>query len=93
MLGTLIQGTTIYTHSLSQFMVGRFLLGFGAQLATCGGPIYVAEMAHPAYRGVVTGLYNTFWYAATHTITTRLTKNHLAGGPERSPQAEPYADL
>lgn len=28
MLGTLIQGTTVYTHSLSQFMAGRFLLGF-----------------------------------------------------------------
>ena len=61
MIGTSIQGTTIYTHSLSQFMIGRFSLGFGAQLATCGGPIYVVEMSHPAHRGVVTGLYNTFW--------------------------------
>lgn len=61
MIGTSIQGTTIYTHSLSQFMIGRFFLGFGAQLAICGGPIYVVEMSHPAYRGVVTGLYNTFW--------------------------------
>lgn len=61
MTGTSIQGTTIYTHSFSQFMIGRFFLGFGAQLATCGGPVYVVEMCHPAYRGVVTGLYNTFW--------------------------------
>ena len=60
-VGTLIQRTTAYSHSLPQFMIGRLFLGFGAQLATCGGPIYVVEMSHPAYRGVVTGLYNTFW--------------------------------
>lgn len=26
------------------------------------GPSYVAEMAHPAWRGTITGMYNTFWF-------------------------------
>ena len=61
-VGTTIQGTVVYTHSIKQFMAGRFFLGFGAQLAACGGAIYILELCHPAYRGVVTGLFQTFWY-------------------------------
>jgi sugar porter (SP) family MFS transporter len=64
-LGTIIQGTTSVTHSLGQFMGGRFLLGFGVSLAASAGPIYVVEVCHPAYRGVVTGLYNTFWFTGS----------------------------
>ena len=60
-IGTVIQGTTSFTASLGQFMAGRFLLGFGVSIAATAGPIYVAEISHPAHRGVVTGLYNTFW--------------------------------
>ena len=60
-VGTVIQGTTSATGSLGQFMAGRFLLGFGVSIAASAGPIYVVEMSHPAYRGVVTALYNTFW--------------------------------
>jgi len=26
------------------------------------GPSYVAEIAHPAYRGILTGIYNSFWF-------------------------------
>lgn len=59
--GTVIQGTTSYTGSVGQFMAGRFFLGFGVSLAASAGPIYVIEVCHPAYRGVVTALYNTFW--------------------------------
>jgi len=61
-VGTIIQGTTNYTESLGQFMAGRFILGFGVSIAASAGPIYVVEVCHPAYRGVVTGLYNTFWF-------------------------------
>jgi MFS family permease len=60
-VGTIIQGTTSYTGILGQFMAGRFLLGFGVSIAASAGPIYVVEISHPAYRGVVTALYNTFW--------------------------------
>ena len=60
-MGTAIQGTSAYTHSMRQFMIGRLFLGFGAQIAGAGGPIYLIELSHPAHRGVITALFNTFW--------------------------------
>ena len=63
--GTIIQGTTSLTGSLGQFMAGRFILGFGVSLAASAGPIYVIEVCHPAYRGVVGALYNTFWFTGS----------------------------
>lgn len=53
-VGTAIQGTS---HGSGQFMGGRFLLGFGVSLAASAGPMYVVEINHPAYRGVVGGKY------------------------------------
>lgn len=58
-VGTIIQGTS---HEASQFMGGRFLLGFGVSIAAAAGPMYVVEINHPAYRGVVGALYNTLWF-------------------------------
>ncbi|KFZ09077.1 hypothetical protein V501_05721 [Pseudogymnoascus sp. VKM F-4519 (FW-2642)] len=60
-IGVIIQGTCIATHSVGQFMGGRFLLGFGVGIIGSAGPTYVVEMSHPAHRGVTTGLYNVFW--------------------------------
>ena len=60
-IGTIIQGTTFRNASVGQFMGGRFLLGFGVSIAASAGPVYVVEVSHPAYRGVVTALYNCFW--------------------------------
>lgn len=48
-IGTSIQATAT---DLAQFMGGRFLLGFGVSIITSAGPSYVAEMAHPAWRGM-----------------------------------------
>ncbi|EOD52415.1 putative mfs lactose protein [Neofusicoccum parvum] len=58
-LGTAIQATSA---TLPAFMGGRFTLGFGVSICATAGPAYASEMAHPAYRGVLTGLFNTFWY-------------------------------
>ena len=74
-IGVTIQGITAYTHSLRQFMIGRFFLGFGAQIAACGGAIYVMEVCHPAYRDTITGLYNTCWYGAQRHPRDALAKN------------------
>ncbi|KAK6603402.1 hypothetical protein H4I96_06170 [Botrytis cinerea] len=41
---------------------GRFVLGFGAALASAAGPAYTVELAHPAYRGTMAGMYNNFWW-------------------------------
>lgn len=51
-IGTIIQGVG---NQQSQFMGGRFLLGFGVSLAAASGPMYVVEINHPAYRGRVGG--------------------------------------
>jgi len=58
-VGTCIQATA---RPLSQFMGGRFIVGFGVAITSSAGPAYVSEMAHPAYRGVMTGIYNCFWF-------------------------------
>ncbi|KAI9162823.1 lactose permease [Paramyrothecium foliicola] len=60
-LGVIVQVTCINTNNPDQFMVGRFFLGFGVQIAAAAGPIYVVEVAHPAHRGVLGGLYNVMW--------------------------------
>lgn len=58
-LGTCIQAPAI---NKGMFIGGRFILGFGVATCATAGPSYVAEMAHPAWRGTITGLYNTFWF-------------------------------
>ncbi len=58
-VGTAIQTTADTT---GQFMGGRFLLGMGAAIASAAGPTYTVELAHPAYRGVMAGMYNVFWW-------------------------------
>lgn len=64
-LGTLITGLTVTNASTGQFEGGRFLLGFGVSIAASAGPIYVVETVHPAFRGVVTGYCNTFWFVGS----------------------------
>lgn len=58
-VGTCVQATT---HTKSQFLGGRFVLGFGVSFCCVSAPCYVSEMAHPKWRGTLTGLYNTTWY-------------------------------
>jgi len=64
-LGTIVQTTTVTNHSLPQFLGGRFFLGFGISIAASAGPAYVVEIAHPLYRGTLTGLYNCFWFTGS----------------------------
>ncbi|KAI5467519.1 general substrate transporter [Mariannaea sp. PMI_226] len=61
-IGTIIQGTS---NGVSQFMGGRFLLGFGVSIAASAGPTYVVEINHPAFRGVVGAMYNTLWFSGS----------------------------
>lgn len=57
-------GTAIQTpaNSQGQFIGGRFVLGFGASIASAAGPAYTVELAHPSYRGFQAGMYNNFWW-------------------------------
>jgi MFS family permease len=60
-VGTIVQGVATSNEGVKQFMGGRFLLGFGVNLASAAGPMYVVEVSHPAYRGIVTAVFNCFW--------------------------------
>ncbi|TQV96349.1 sugar (and other) transporter [Cordyceps javanica] len=64
-VGTIVQGTAAGGGGggARAFMGGRFLLGFGVGLAASAGPMYVVEINHPAYRGVVGAVYNCLWLA------------------------------
>jgi len=58
-VGTAVQTTA---HHTGQFIGGRFILGFGASIASAAGPAYTVELAHPSYRGTMAGMYNNFWW-------------------------------
>ncbi|KAL2021390.1 hypothetical protein VTK56DRAFT_7255 [Thermocarpiscus australiensis] len=58
-VGTCVQAPSTSTR---QFLAGRFVLGFGVSFACVSAPCYVSEMAHPKWRGTLTGLYNCTWY-------------------------------
>jgi MFS family permease len=60
--GAIVMGTSGLNGNLGQFMGGRFLCGFGVTIASSAGPMYVIEVSHPAYRGIIGAFYNTWWY-------------------------------
>ncbi|KAK4890921.1 hypothetical protein LTR49_028705, partial [Elasticomyces elasticus] len=55
LVGTAVQTTA---HTIEQFIGGRFVLGFGASIASAAGPAFTVELAHPSYRGTMAGMYN-----------------------------------
>ncbi|KAL2877645.1 hypothetical protein SGCOL_007175 [Colletotrichum sp. CLE4] len=57
-VGTCIQATA---NHIPQFLGGRFVLGFGVSFCCVSAPTYVSELAHPKWRGTLTGLYNCMW--------------------------------
>ncbi|KAK0101389.1 hypothetical protein ONS95_006564 [Cadophora gregata] len=57
-IGTCVQATS---KAIPQFLGGRFLLGFGVSYCCIAAPTYVSEMAHPKWRGTLTGFYNCMW--------------------------------
>ncbi|KAK4144466.1 general substrate transporter [Dichotomopilus funicola] len=59
-----IVGTCVQAPSTTQgqFLAGRFVLGFGVSFCCVSAPCYVSELAHPRWRGTLTGLYNCTWY-------------------------------
>ncbi|KAM5343645.1 hypothetical protein ACJ41O_012182 [Fusarium nematophilum] len=57
-IGTCVQATS---RAMPQFMGGRFLLGFGVSYCCIAAPTYVSELAHPKWRGTLTGFYNCMW--------------------------------
>ncbi|KAK9412971.1 putative Major facilitator superfamily (MFS) profile domain-containing protein [Seiridium unicorne] len=57
-------GTAIQTpaQSMGWFIGGRAVLGLGAAIAQAAAPVYIVEVAHPSFRGIIGGMYNNFWW-------------------------------
>jgi sugar porter (SP) family MFS transporter len=58
-VGTCVQAPAI---NLGMFLGGRFILGLGQGIINVSAPTYVSEMAHPHWRGPMTGMLQTFYY-------------------------------
>ncbi|KAL6298721.1 general substrate transporter [Sparassis latifolia] len=62
---------------------GRVVLGLGAVIAQTAGPAYVVELAHPAYRGILTGLYQACFFSGTILSTwIEFGLSYVAGAPQ-----------
>lgn len=61
-IGAILQAAA---QSLPMLMGGRFILGMGAVIVQTAGPSYVVEMAHPKYRGQLTGGYQACFFLGT----------------------------
>ncbi|KAI0839666.1 general substrate transporter [Hypoxylon sp. FL0890] len=51
--------------AIAQFIVGRFVLGFGVSIMTVAAPAYTVEIAPPHWRGRATGFYNCGWFGGS----------------------------
>lgn len=58
-LGMIIISTAM---TVPQFVVGRFVLGFGIAIMTVAAPAYAIEISPPHWRGRCTGFYNCGWF-------------------------------
>ncbi|KAG7285888.1 hypothetical protein NEMBOFW57_008182 [Staphylotrichum longicolle] len=53
------------SHTVAQFIVGRFLMGFFTAFIGQPSPILIAELAYPTHRAKMTALYQTFFYCGS----------------------------
>jgi len=68
---------TALATSLPMFIGGRFILSFFATCAHTAAPLYLVEIAPPAYRGTIAGLYNTFYNVGSILATSSVYACHL----------------
>lgn len=61
-IGTCIQAPAT---SSAMFLGGRFLTGFGQGFCNVSAPTYVSELAHPRWRGPLSGLLQTNYYVGS----------------------------
>lgn len=68
-VGTIV---TAFASNLPTFIAGRFILSFFATCAHTAAPLYLVELAPPAYRGTIAGMYNTFYNVVCNRNTRRI---------------------
>ncbi|WYZ41219.1 hypothetical protein EsH8_V_000114 [Colletotrichum jinshuiense] len=59
--------------------IGYLVSTMNGFVASAAGPAYTVELAHPAYRGFMAGMYNNFWWLGNILAgwTTYGTNSHL----------------
>lgn len=65
--GAILQGAATNVDTL---IPGRIILGMGALVGGTAAPSYVVEFSHPAYRGIMGGLYQTLFFSGTIMVST-----------------------
>ncbi|KAK4235176.1 general substrate transporter [Achaetomium macrosporum] len=53
------------SHTVAQFIVARFFLGFFTAFVGQPAPILITELAYPTHRAKMTALYQTFFYCGS----------------------------
>ncbi|KAI5457552.1 general substrate transporter [Mariannaea sp. PMI_226] len=61
-IGTCVQAPAVNS---GMFLGGRFLCGFGQTFLNVAAPTFVAEMAHPHWRGPLSGLMQTNYFVGS----------------------------
>ncbi|KAJ5589173.1 hypothetical protein N7537_011851 [Penicillium hordei] len=72
-VGTIV---TAFASNLPTFIAGRFILSFFATCAHTAAPLYLVELAPPAYRGTIAGMYNTFYNVGSVFSTSAVYACH-----------------
>lgn len=72
-VGSVIQAAAFHRRDM---IVGRVILGIGSVLLGPSAQSYTVEISHPAYRGVMMGLYNGCYFigAIISTCVSRIPK-------------------
>jgi MFS family permease len=72
-LGSVIQAAAFKRRDM---IVGRVILGIGSVLLGPSAQSYTVEISHPAYRGVMMGLYNGCYFIGA-IVSTCTFRRHL----------------
>jgi len=76
-LGAVLQGSSKH---IAQFVISRFLIGWGLAFTVVAAPSLLAELALPKHRGTILSYFPTAWYtgaiiAAWTTYGTQFIQN------------------
>lgn len=76
-VGAILQGSSKH---IPQFVIARFLIGWGLAYTVVGSPLLLVELAAPKHRGAIISYFGTTWFsgaiiAAWVTFGTRNIQN------------------
>lgn len=70
-------------QNYAMFLAARMVIGFGGLIAVEASPMFIAELAYPTHRAVLTGYYNNLWYLGS-LMAAWVTYGTYFMGPDES---------